>query len=604
MPDGSGANKAPPSPTRPGRPSPAPSPSFPRPPAGRTAGCQYMPLAPKRVIADNRSAAARPGNPPGVIGLPFRKKALYYALLLFLTLLALEGMARIAYYAAYGQGYDGGRPELPATAPLALPDRAAATAAPWRIRHPFYGYTPNLPRHDLNEMPPRPRREDMLLVGLVGGSVAAEVQPFLEQALRRYFAANNLPRQPAVLNLTFWTVRQPQPTLLTAHNLLLGGEVDLLVNLDGLNEISQIMHTAQEDRVFPFFPGRWHRRVRLTPAELLLAGRIAILRREQARRSAVQETSPLRRSAAFGLANRWRQERTAAQIIRLNRELTTAQSAYSLEKFGPRSWLAAAQELRPAAARFWYRSSLMLSRLAAMAGADYYHFLQPNQYVPDAKPLSPAERESAYDPAGEWRSFVVQGYPLLRQFNRALPRAGVNYFDLTAIFADNRETLYRDDCCHLNDRGYALLAAEMVQRMAPALRRLGQDGPAAPLSALAAGHRPPPPDTLLVDGNFRVYLQGDGKYLRYARADCAAAAREARFFLHLTPRNLADLPPYRRQHGFDNLDFSFAEAGGRRWRGQCLAQIPLPPYPIAHLRTGQYAPDAGELWAGEFPFPE
>ena len=43
----------------------------------------------------------------------FRKKALYYGLMLFLTLLALEGMAWLAYYAAYGQGYGGGRLELP-----------------------------------------------------------------------------------------------------------------------------------------------------------------------------------------------------------------------------------------------------------------------------------------------------------------------------------------------------------------------------------------------------------------------------------------------------------------------------------------------------------
>ena len=37
--------------------------------------------------------------------MPFRKKILYYGLMLFLTLLALEGMARIAYYAAYGPEY-------------------------------------------------------------------------------------------------------------------------------------------------------------------------------------------------------------------------------------------------------------------------------------------------------------------------------------------------------------------------------------------------------------------------------------------------------------------------------------------------------------------
>ena len=37
--------------------------------------------------------------------LSFRRKILYYGLMLVLTLLASEGMARIAYYAAYGTGY-------------------------------------------------------------------------------------------------------------------------------------------------------------------------------------------------------------------------------------------------------------------------------------------------------------------------------------------------------------------------------------------------------------------------------------------------------------------------------------------------------------------
>ena len=37
--------------------------------------------------------------------MPFRRKILYYGLMLVLTLLVIEGMARLAYYAAYGTGY-------------------------------------------------------------------------------------------------------------------------------------------------------------------------------------------------------------------------------------------------------------------------------------------------------------------------------------------------------------------------------------------------------------------------------------------------------------------------------------------------------------------
>ena len=160
-----------------------------------------------------------------------------------------------------------------------------------------------------------------------------------------------------------------------------------------------------------------------------------------------------------------------------------------------------------------------------------------------------------------------------------------------------------DKCCHLNGRGNELLAAAMVRRLTPALRRLGEDSRDKPVSPLAAARRPAA-DLLLVEGDFQVYRQGDIKGLRYVRADCAPADTTARFFLHLTPRDWADLPFHRRGHSFDNQDFSFEEAGSHLWRKQCLAQIRLPDYPIAHLRTGQYAADAGEVWAGAVAFGE
>ena len=534
--------------------------------------------------------------------MPFRKKVLYYGLMLLLTLLALEGMARIAYYAAYGTGYGGDRSDRPGYYPP--PDELpAAKATLLRIRHPFYGYSLNLPNQDLSAMPPRQRREDTVVIGLLGGSVAQEIQPFLQRALNRWFVANNGPRQPIVLDLTAGALKQPQQTMIVANTLLLGGEFDLMVNLDGFNEMADSGGQNPRNGLFPFFPVQWHQWVIPATERLLRAGQIGILRREQARLAAIGESSPLRRSAAFGLANRWRQERNAAEIVRRNHELAALKSAYSLEKYGPGGWPEPG-ELLPAAARIWYRSSVTLSRLAEVAGADYYHFLQPNQYAPGSKPLSPEERAIAYKPDGRYDPFIAQGYPRLRQFSRDLPSQGVNYFDLTGIFADRRETLYRDKCCHLNNRGYELLAAEMVERLEPALRRRAARPAGEPVSALAAARRPARPDTLLADSGFQVYLDPDGRWLRYFRAACAAADAEPRFFLHLTPRDWADLPPYRREHGFDNRDFSFAAAGGFLWRGQCQAQIRLPDYPIAALRTGQYAADAGELWVAEYAFPE
>ena len=533
--------------------------------------------------------------------MPFRKKVLYYGLMLFLTLLALEGMARLAYYAAYGQGYGGG-PDAPGDS-ISPPPTIARELAPPTIPHPLYGFTDSSMGHALNALPPTQRRAGTAVIGLFGGSVAEEVNPFLQRELSRYFAANGLARQPIVRALATNSIKQPQQVMILSHTLLLGGEFDLIVNLDGFNEASLTAAQSMETGVFPFLPYKWRSFVGLTTAELLRAGRIGVLRREQARLAAAGATSPLRRSAVFGLANRWRRERIAAEIIQRNHDLAATKSYYSLEKYGPRRWRETEEELLPEAARVWYRSSAALARLAEMAGAEYYHFRQPNQYVPGAKPLSPAELESAYNPHWYPAILAARGYPQLRAISRDLSSQGINYFDLTGIFVDHPETLYRDKCCHLNARGNELLAAAMVRRLEPALLRLGGETPAGPVSALTAARRPPEPDTLLFRGDFQVYRRGATR-LRYVRENCTPADTEARFFLHLTPRDLTDLPPPRREADFDNRDFSFAEVGGRFWQGQCMLLFPLPGYPIAQLRTGQYAPGAGELWSGEFAFRE
>ena len=416
--------------------------------------------------------------------MPFRKKVLYYGLMLALTLLVLEGMAAYAYYAAYGPGAGGGRLTEPAGS--ALPHDATNIL---ELRHPFYGFTKRSPDRVVNAALPQQRREDTVVIGLLGGSVAAAVKPSFQDALDRWFAAKDLPQQPVVLNLAVSGAKQPQQALIVANTLLLGGEFDLIVNLDGVNEVIGSGERNFENGVFPFLPLWWDKRVGLTHEEILRAGQIGILRREQARRAAAGETSILRWSALFGLANRWRQERMAAAISQRNWQLAAAAADYSLEKHGPGNWPAPGA-LFPAAARVWYRGSLMLARLAEVAGADYYHFLQPSQYVPDAKPLSPEELEVAYKPEGINGPAAIKGYSQLRQYNRDLSGQGIHYFDLTGIFVDHPETLYVDDCCHLNDRGYELLAAAMVRRLEPALRRGGGASPAPPISALAAARRP------------------------------------------------------------------------------------------------------------------
>ena len=103
----------------------------------------------------------------------------------------------------------------------------------------------------------------------------------------------------------------------------------------------------------------------------------------------------------------------------------------------------------------------------------------------------------------------------------------------------------------------------------------------------------------LVRSVYDVHLAG--RALTYVRDGCTEAEAEARFFLHVVPADEGDLPEHRREYGFDNLDFTLATRGARI-DGNCVAVVPLPDYPIASVRTGQYD-GTGALWTAEFALP-
>ena len=94
-----------------------------------------------------------------------------------------------------------------------------------------------------------------------------------------------------------------------------------------------------------------------------------------------------------------------------------------------------------------------------------------------------------------------------------------------------------------------------------------------------------------------IYLAGGALY--YIGQDCVIPPAEARFFLHITPADPADLPAHRREHGFDNRNFDFRWRGGY-FDGGCITQQPLPDYPIAAVETGQLDGDGARLWSVEF----
>ena len=111
---------------------------------------------------------------------------------------------------------------------------------------------------------------------------------------------------------------------------------------------------------------------------------------------------------------------------------------------------------------------------------------------------------------------------------------------------------------------------------------------------IAAGDYGPP----VAQSRFDIYLRDNA--LTYLKAPCAEGDTDARFFLHIFPADPVELTADRRERGFANLDFKFADHGIRA-SDMCVATIDLPDYPLDRISAGQFVSGEGNLWRTEFP---
>ncbi len=313
---------------------------------------------------------------------------------------------------------------------------------------------------------PDPER---LVVALLGGSVARSTASAAAGLAAELAKVDRFDRREiVVISLADGGVKQPQQLMTLAWFLALGAHFDLVVNLDGFNEVALPAAELVPRRVFPFYPRAWDQRVGPFDGELRRqAGELAFHRRR--RRDLARRFSawPWRASPTGALLWRAADARAQRQIAHHELELLAARSATSSPTArGPERAYASRAEMFEDLARFWHQASLQMHHLCRGQGIEYHHFLQPNQYLPGSKPTA-AERES-----GTWsedhphRAAVEEGYGWLRRFGRELEGEGVGFHDLTQIFNRRQELLYADSCCHLNALGNVLLQRAVARRLA------------------------------------------------------------------------------------------------------------------------------------------
>jgi len=355
------------------------------------------------------------------------------------------------------------------------------------VLHPYVGFVRNraIKNHVLNNIPietpvndegffgpaPGPLDPGTFVVGVTGGSVAAELYLHAGDLLAERLAT--LPqaagRPVRLVSFALGGFKQPQQLEALAYFLGRGDHFDLVINLDGFNEV--VLPWAENRRMdtSPVYPRMW--RVftarSIDAGSAVLYGRIFDVKDRIEQSRAFYARFPYRYSQLMRLVWALSYARLSAEQRSLEDSLrdSLAHARSTPQEEGPP--YVYGDEMFDDFAALWRNASLQMWALCRANGIEYEHFLQPNQYVPDSKRFTAEERRLAVGrPGSSYREGVELGYPHLLTEAARLREAGAPFVDLTPLFADEAGTVYRDRCCHLTERGNALVVDAIVRALA------------------------------------------------------------------------------------------------------------------------------------------
>ena len=100
----------------------------------------------------------------------------------------------------------------------------------------------------------------------------------------------------------------------------------------------------------------------------------------------------------------------------------------------------------------------------------------------------------------------------------------------------------------------------------------------------------------IANSDFHIYLHENA--LIYFKPRCAQQDAQPKFFLHIYPTYVTDIPAPMQPRGFDNRNFNFLGEDVHAVGDACIAIALLPRYQIARIETGQQT-DAATLWRAD-----
>ena len=306
------------------------------------------------------------------------------------------------------------------------------------ILHPYMGFTYNpentseefIAFHSLpiseygfidDKSPIQKKSDDKVIIGIFGGSVAywlscKGIEPLIDKLKE---VPEFLGKEFVVTRVALGGYKQPQQLSALSYLLSQGAEYDIVINLDGFNEVALARGNVKAG-VFPFYPRNWRRRVEWLPDMYAqsLVGRVYLNMKKRTDIANVIFRSPLRYSVTIALGWEYYNKVLLNKINKLWTEIEPYSGSDSKSKtIGPSFKYSNSEEMYKDCVDVWLRSSIQMNNLCVSNDILFFHFLQPNANVVISKKLTPYEKNVALH-KGQYDKGVGYAYTNLKEFGR------------------------------------------------------------------------------------------------------------------------------------------------------------------------------------------
>jgi hypothetical protein len=310
-----------------------------------------------------------------------------------------------------------------------------------------------------------------LIIGVFGGSVA---QWFALQGAEQL--KNKLQQHPffsdrdlTVVNYSQGGFKQPQQLQTLSYFMAVGQKFDIVVNIDGFNEVA-LSHINHQRDIDTSMPSAQH----LLPLLGLMGGgevememidNLHNLRMTELKLKRFERWESSTRSAGLHLVMSVLHARARSEYAENLRAIDSMGRSFKRTNLVFLANLPKAFSMPESigeAMNFWLGAAVTMQELCNARDILYLEVIQPNQYF-SRKEFSEQEREIAINHESPYREAIESGYQELPDLVRRMREEGVNVLSAVSVFDEIREQTYSDSCCHYNQTGNELLADKVAE---------------------------------------------------------------------------------------------------------------------------------------------